>query len=145
MTRVEILLVVEMNSVVTLASLNSRPVIGSSVSSTVRCFVPRSCMKSPRTTVTAPFAKPTATWDRSRKTAKAETGKGFLPFVTATVQRQRGMPVFLSGRSNAQTFSTGSLGRSSARVMSSDECGIWRMVVNAPESWAFHDCTVLKD
>ena len=95
----------------------------------IRCFVPRSWIKSPRMTVTAPFAKPTATCDKSSVAAKADicddpsvpyplqtqpslppkpTGNGFFPLFTATVLKHVGIPVFLTGLSSAHTFSSGS-------------------------------------
>lgn len=58
-------------------------------------------------TVTAPFAKPTASWERSSVAVKADIGNGFLPLLMATVLRQVGMPVFLAGLSRAQTLSRG--------------------------------------
>ena len=57
---------------------NSTPVTGSSDSCTTRCLVPRSCMRSPRMTVTAPLAKPTAIWDRSSSAEKADILKPWL-------------------------------------------------------------------
>ena len=41
------------------------------------------------------------------------TGKGFRPLVMLKVDWQVGSPVFLTGLSNAHTFKTGSLGKSS--------------------------------
>ena len=108
--------VVLMYKAVTLASGNSRPVIGSSDSKTVRCFVPLSWMKSPRTTVTAPFPKPTANCVRSFVTVNAETGKFLRAFCTVRVQRHFGWPVFLSAWSRYQTFNCGSWTKSSANV-----------------------------
>lgn len=68
--------VVATNSVVSFGSdTNSTPVIGSSDSCTTLCLVPRSCIKSPRMTVTAPLAKPTASWDRSSRAVKADIYK----------------------------------------------------------------------
>lgn len=64
--------VVARYSVVFGPSRNSTPVMGSSDSKTVLCFAPRSCMRSPLITVTAPFANPTASWDRFSSIAKAE-------------------------------------------------------------------------
>jgi hypothetical protein len=80
-------------------------------------------------TVTAPFANPTATCDRSSVAENADifqlprqpqaaftilrrvpgslTGNGFFPLLTATVLKHVGIPVFLTGLSSAQTFNTG--------------------------------------
>src|SRR5438034_6994507 len=46
--------------------------MGSSDSKTVRCFAPRSWIRSPRMTVTEPLANPTASWERSSSTARAD-------------------------------------------------------------------------
>lgn len=120
------------------------PVMGSSDSKTVRCRAPRSWMRSPRTTVTAPLAKPTASWDRSSKAANADIGNCLRPLCTESVLWHRGMPVFFSSLSNAHTFRTGSLDRSSAIVTSSAvpwTCFIW---VIAPVSCALNERTTLK-
>lgn len=68
-----ILETVEMKRVVELSwVVNWTPVTGSSDSYTMRCLVPRSWTRSPRMTVTAPFAKPTAICVRSSSAAKAD-------------------------------------------------------------------------
>lgn len=69
-----ILDVVETNStVVSLSSTdNSTPVTGSSDSNTIRCFVPRSWMKSPLIKATEPLENPTAICLRSSSTTSAE-------------------------------------------------------------------------
>ena len=69
---VRILPVVARYSVVFCPSRNSTPVIGSSDSNTVLCFAPRSCIRSPRTTVTAPLPNPIASCERLSSTAKAD-------------------------------------------------------------------------
>jgi hypothetical protein len=120
MTSVSIRAVVAMYKAVIFPSRNSIPVIGSSDSKTVRCFAPLSWMRSPLTTVTAPFAKPTASCERSSDAAKAEMGNGLRPFWTSKVEVHFGTPVFLSILSNAQTLSTGSLDSVSVIVTSKD-------------------------
>ena len=138
MIRVDIRFVVVMYSVVTAPTRVSKPVIGSCDSKTMRCRAPRSCIKSPRMTVTDPFAKPTAICDKSSKAATADilggmltnyprghirgvqlTGNRLLALFTETVDRHRGVPVFFSLVSSAHTFKTGSLGISSVIVTSS--------------------------
>lgn len=83
--------VVEMNKVVRVESTrNSTPVMGSSDSWTMRCLVPRSWIRSPRITVTAPLAKPTASCDRSSVAVKADIlaacqrgrNSGLIPLIT---------------------------------------------------------------
>ena len=127
-----ILDVVETKSVVSFSSVAScTPVTGSSDSNTMRCFVPRSWMRSPRRTVTAPFPKPTAICERSWDAAKSDiyrlvsarteastvslppTGNCRRPLLMVRVLRQVGMLVFLTSLSRAHAFSTGSLLRSS--------------------------------
>ena len=70
----KILEVVDTNSVVISFSSTASctPVTGSSDSNTMRCFVPRSWMKSPRTTTTEPLENPTAICLRSSSAASAE-------------------------------------------------------------------------
>lgn len=78
-------------------------------------------------TVTAPLAKPTASWERSSVAVKADIGNGFFPLLIANVLRQVGNPVFLTGLSKAQTFSTGAFVESV--VLGSSYCCI---VMSAP-------------
>ena len=82
-------------------------------------------------TVTEPFAKPTAIWDKSSVAAKADiyslisrrrpllskqhTGNCLRPFAIVTVLRQVGTFVFFTNLSSAHTLSSGSLLRSSYR------------------------------
>ena len=120
-------------------SLTSSAVIGSSDSNTVLCFVPRSCIRSPRITVTAPFANPTATWLKSSRATKAEIGNSFLWFCMPIVHKHLGPPVFFSVLSSAHTFNIGSFDRSSATVTSRAVSGICLIcVIDAPgvsEAW----------
>lgn len=131
--------VVAIYKIVTAPSLTSNAVTGSSDSKTILCLVPLSWIKSPRTTVTDPLAKLTATWLRSSSATNADTcfsqltysscmhqgftGNCLLPFWIPTVHRHFGPPVFFSILSRAQTFRTGSLERSSAIVMRKEVFG----------------------
>lgn len=72
------------------------------------------------------------------------TGNGRLAFCTEVADKHRGSPVFFSGLSRAQTFNTGSLGRSSAIVTKSDVPSICLMCVMEPLSEALNDRTTLK-
>jgi hypothetical protein len=47
---------------------------------------------------------------------RKHTGNGFRPLLMFKVDRQVGMPVFFTGLSKAQTFRTGSFGKSSYTV-----------------------------
>jgi hypothetical protein len=85
-------------------------------------------------TVTEPFPNPTASCDKSSRAVKAEiywwlleasftegacvkhTGNGFRPLLMLKVDWQVGRPVFFTGLSKAQTFKTGSFGKSSYTV-----------------------------
>lgn len=140
-----ILDVVDTNSVVSFSSVaSSTPVMGSSDSKTIRCFEPRSWIRSPRITATAPFAKPTAIWERSSSAANAEMGNCLRALPMETVLRQVGMLVFLTSLSSAQTFSTGSLLMSSATVTSRLVPSTCRMLVMLAVSCAWKRLTTFQ-
>lgn len=153
--------VVAMYNVVLGPSRNSIPVIGSSDSKTVRCLAPRSCIRSPRTTVTAPFPNPTASCERFSSAANADiyhnqtsepivihksnhTGNCLRPFWIDKVDKHLGPPVFFSGLSKAHTLRTGSFDRSSATVTRSAVPLICLMWVIEPISCALKLRTTLK-
>jgi len=150
-----------MYNVVSGPSRNSIPVIGSSDSKTVLCLAPRSCIKSPRITVTAPFPNPTASCERFPSAANAEichsqtsepmvvqegdhTGNCLRPFCIDKVDKHFGPPVFFSSLSKAHTLSTGSFDRSSATVTRSAVALTCLMWVIEPVSCALKFRTTLK-
>jgi hypothetical protein len=94
--------------------------------------------------VTDPLPNPTATCDKSSRAAKADIGNGLRAFCIDVVDKQRGTPVFFSVLSSAHTFSTGSLGRSSAIVISSDVPSICLICVMEALSAALKDRTILN-
>lgn len=68
-----------------------------------------------------------------------------MAFCTKTVDKHCGAPVFFSGLSRPQTFSTGSFRRSSAIVTNSDVPSICFICVIEPASCALNDRTILNE
>ena len=76
---------------------------------------------------------------------KVLTGNVCRLFCTVCVDRHLGKPVFFSNLSSAQTFSVGSLERSSATVTSSCRPSMCFMNVIEPCSWALNERPTVSD